>query len=292
MNKVEASIKAEYFLSEGPVWDEVHNCLYWVDIFTGNIHKYVSDTAEHSIFNVGQPIGAVALRKSGGLVAAMKDGFYFIDFDSRQTQPITNPEEHLPFNRFNDGKCDAAGRFWAGTMPLSEDNPGGNLYMLDENLQSSLKETGISISNGLAWNSDNTIMYYIDTPTRKIVAYDYDVSTGNISNKRVAIDTTNEQGWPDGMTIDTDGMLWVAFWGGWCVTQYNPHTAEILQKIQLPAAHITCPSFGGETLTDLYVTSARKDLTKDELEKQPFAGSVFVIRNVGTNGLPANRFKG
>lgn len=291
MNKVELLVKAKYFLGEGPVWDEVNNCLYWVDIFAGDIHKYVAGTGEQTTFNAGQPVGAVVLRENGGLVAAMKGGFYFVDINNKHVQPIINPEEHLPDNRFNDGKCDAAGRFWAGSMPLSEDHPGGNLYMLDGDLKVSLKETGVTISNGIAWNSNNTIMYYIDTPTRKIVAYDYDNSTGIIKNKRVVIDATNEQGWPDGMTIDTNGMLWVAFWGGWCVTQYNPHTGQVLQRIPFPAAHITCPTFGGKGLTDLYVTSARKDLSQEQLEKQPLAGSVFVVKNVGATGLVAHRFK-
>jgi sugar lactone lactonase YvrE len=247
---------------------------------------------EHTTFNVGQMVGAVVLRKSGGLVAAMQHGFYFVDVENKTLHPVANPEQLLPNNRFNDGKCDAAGRFWAGTMPFNETEPAGSLYMLGSDLSVALKINGVTISNGIAWNSNSTVMYYIDTPTRYIVAYDFNLQTGAISNKRIAVDVHDEKGYPDGMTIDTDGMLWVAYYGGWQVVQYNPVSGQALQRISFSVANITCCTFGGPLLTDLYVTTARKQLSIYQLSTQPLAGSVFVIKNVGSTGLAPNAFAG
>jgi len=293
MHQPELLIKQTCLLGEGPVWDGENNCLYWVDILPGDIHRYTLSDGTLTTFNVGQMIGAIVPRRSGGLVAAMQHGFYFVDFDNKTLQPITDPEVLLPGNRFNDGKCDAAGRFWAGTMPFNESEPAGSLYILSTDLSVQLKIKGVTISNGLAWNSDNTVMYYIDTPTRVIVAYDFDLQTASISNQRVAVDVHGEKGYPDGMTIDTDGMLWVAYYGGWQIVQYNPHTGASLQRINFPVANITCCTFGGPSFADMYVTTARKELSEADLQKQPLAGSVFVIKNIGPNaGSGPNAFAG
>lgn len=292
MPQPEVLVQCNCLLGEGPVWDAANNCIYWVDILPGDIHRYSADTKNHETFNVGHMAGAMALRKTGGLIAALQNGFAFVDFDKKTVKPITDPEAHLPGNRFNDGKCDPAGRFWAGTMPLTEKEPVGSLYMLDTDLSVSLKVPGVTISNGLAWNSDSTIMYYIDTPTKYIVAYDYDINIGIITNKRIAIDVRHEKGYPDGMTIDTNGMLWVAYYGGWEVVQYNPHTDEVLQRIDFPVSNITCCTFGGPAMNDLYVTSARKELSADEIEKQPDAGCLFIVKNIGATGLLPVAFAG
>jgi len=292
MHTPEVLIESEYLLGEGPVWDADNNYLYWVNILAGDIHRLCIATGEHSTFNVGQLVGAIVPRKGGGLVAAMQHGFYYVDFDNKTLQFITNPEELLPNNRFNDGKCDAAGRFWAGTMPFNEKEAAGSLYMLDTDLSVSLKVPHVTISNGLAWTADSKTLYYIDTPTRHIAAYDFEVETGVISNKRIAIDVSHEKGYPDGMTIDRDNMLWIAYYGGWQIVQYNPATGKALQHIHFPVANVTCCTFGGPALGDMYITTARKELTVVELKMQPLAGSVFIIKNIGSTGLPTNMFKG
>ncbi len=279
-------------LGEGPLWDKENNCIYWVDIIPGDIHRYSTLDSSHSTFNVGEMVGALALRKSGGLIAALQHGFAFVDFANKTVTRITNPEEHLPGNRFNDGKCDPAGRFWAGTMPLNETDASGNVYMLDTDFTVAHKIAGVTISNGMAWTADTKTFYYIDTPTRHVVAYDYDITTGEITNKRVVIDVHNEVGYPDGMTIDKNGMLWIAFFGGWQVALFNPLTGEKLQSIALPAANITCPTFGGPNLTDLYVTSATKELTAEEKLQQPYAGCLFVIKDLEVGGVPVEEFGG
>jgi len=207
------------------------------------------------------------------LLRPLQNGFAFIDRASGEVKMIANPENHLPCNRFNDGKCDPAGRFWAGTMSLSEEPNAGNVYVLENKLAHTKTIEDVTISNGMAWSLDHQTFYYIDTPTLEIVAYDY------------------EEGYPDGMTIDNECMFWIAHWDGWQVTRWDPNTGEKLYRIKLPVAKVTSCTFGGENLEDLYITSAKIGLTKEELEKQPLAGSLFVMRNCEFKGMPAFEFE-
>jgi len=279
-------------LGEGPVWDTKNNAIIWLDILADTIHRYNPATQQHTTFKTGQMPGSIVLRKSGGIIAAMQDGFSAIDLDKETIKPIADPEANIPNNRFNDGKCDPEGRFWAGTMALNETPHAGSLYMLGTDLSITTKIKGTSISNGLAWSMDERTLYYIDTPTMQIVAYDYDGKSGSISNKRTVITVDKKDGNPDGMTIDTEGMLWIAHWDGWQVTRRNPDTGEILQRIPVPAAKPSCCTFGGDNMNDLYITSAKDGLTDEELLQQPLAGSLFVIKNCGYKGLPPFRFRG
>ena len=153
------------------------------------------------------------------------------------------------------------------------------------------REGAITISNGLAWSLDHKVLYYIDTPTLEVVGYDFDMENGNITNKRTIINIPKEEGFPDGMTIDNEGMLWIAHWGGWQVTRWNPSTGKKLSAIKLPVSNVTSCIFGGESMKDLYITSARKGLSVAELEKQPLAGSLFVIKESGFTGVEAYTFK-
>ncbi len=277
-------------LGEGPVWDSQRQVIYWLDILNGIIHEHSPSKNSHRQIPLNDMVGAVALCKNGDFIAAMKSGLAIVEQDSGAVKPLVDPESHLPGNRFNEGKCDPAGRFWAGTMALSEVEGAGNLYMLDTDGACSLKIPGVSISNGLAWASDHKTMYYIDSPTRKVVAYDYSQATGGISNQRVAISIPEEEGSPDGMTIDSEGMLWIGHWDGWQVARWNPLTGQKLLSIGMPAARITSCTFGGETLQDLYITSARVGLTDEQLEEQPLAGSLFVVENCGFKGMEAVKF--
>jgi sugar lactone lactonase YvrE len=205
---------------------------------------------------------------------------------------IADPEAHLPGNRFNDGKCDPAGRFWAGTMRIAEDQVGaGSLYCLDRDLTVRKMWEGITIANGIAWSSDAKTMYYIDTPTCAVAAFDYDLATGSIANRREIIRTPKEAGFPDGMTIDAEGMLWVAYWQGWRVVRWDPSTGEMLATVELPVERVTAPWFGGPNLDELYITTARIGLSDEARAQQPLAGSLFRAR-VGVAGLPAFEFAG
>ncbi|MEO8711054.1 MAG: SMP-30/gluconolactonase/LRE family protein, partial [Parafilimonas sp.] len=263
-------------LGEGPVWDAENQRILWLDIIRGKIHQYDINTKIHKDFSVGEMVGCIAARESGGFIAGLESGIAFIDIEKNSVRHIVNPEEGLD-NRFNDGKCDAAGRFWVGTMALSEEENNGNLYVMETDLFITKKIENVSISNGIAWNADNTIMYYINTPTNYVFAFDYSLETGDINNQRVVIDLTHESGFADGMTIDEEGMLWIAFYDGWRVARYDPHTGNLLQQIELPAANVTCCTFGGADFNDLYITTASKEMSDEDLQKQPDAGKLFVV---------------
>ncbi len=277
-------------LGEGPLWDPTRKLICWVDILKGHIHEWSVVSEELNTIQVSQMIGAMAICNDGNYIAAMKNGFGFVNRETGKVDMIANPEEHLPENRFNDGKCDPYGRFWAGTMPIAEDKSSGSLYFLDTSLNVQKKEINIGVSNGLAWSLDHKTMYFIDSPTRQVVGYDYDKESGKLANKRTAIAIAEEDGFPDGMTIDHEGMLWVAHWGGWQVARYDPVTGKKMLSISMPVSQVTSCSFGGDSMEDLYITSARKGLSKVELEKQPLAGSLFVVRNSGHKGFPAHQF--
>lgn len=277
-------------LGEGPLWDPTRKLICWVDILHGHIHEWSPESETLNTLQLGQMIGAMALCRDGNYMAAMKNGFGFVNRETGKVDMIANPEEHLPENRFNDGKCDPFGRFWAGTMPMAEDKCSGSLYCMDPSLHVQKKEINISVSNGLAWSLDHKTMYFIDSPTRKVVGYAYDKEGGKLADKRTVIEIAEEDGFPDGMTIDHEGMLWVAHWGGWQVARYDPETGKKMLSISMPVSQVTSCTFGGESMEDLYITSARKGLSKVELEKQPLAGSLFVVRNSGHKGLPAHQF--
>jgi sugar lactone lactonase YvrE len=287
---LEIVVEHTCLLGEGPVWDARRKMICWVDILNGIIHQYAPGQKKHTTISVHQMIGSLAVCTSGNFIAALKKGLAFINSINGEMKMIADPESHLPHNRFNDGKCDPAGRFWAGTMSLSEAPNAGSVYMVERDLLITKKIESVTISNGMAWSADHKTFYYIDTPTWEVVAYDYDKDTAHISNKRVIINIAKEDGCPDGMTIDSDGMLWIAHWDGWQVTRWNPLTAEKLYHIKLPVARVTSCTFGGENLEDLYITSAKVGITQEELKKQPLAGSLFVIRNCGYKAMRAVEF--
>jgi len=292
MISCELEFDAKAKLGEGPCWDARNQLLYWVDIERFEIHIYNPATKTDRAINVGQHVGAAVVRQAGGLVVALREGFYFLNPDTEELIPIVDPEADKPDNRFNDGKCDPAGRFWAGTLYLPETEPElGALYCLDTNLQVHRKVERVSISNGLAWSADEKTMYFIDSPTRQCVAFDYDKATGGLSNRRVAVEIPEGEGWPDGMTIDADGMLWIALWDGWQVRRYNPQNGALLEVIKVPVARPTSAVFGGEHLEILYITSASTRLSREALAEQPHAGSLFKAKP-GVRGTPTIEFLG
>lgn len=271
-------------LGEGPVWDAANNTILWVDIMGCAIHQLDrNNNAFHSIATPSM-IGSFALCNDGNIVAALQEGFVFINRNTGEISAIGDPEKHLPGNRFNDGKTDPAGRFWAGSMSLTGETGTGNLYMLDGNLNIHKKINKVSISNGLCWSQDLRYFYYIDTPTMEVVRYDYDNSNGEISNKTTVISIPGKEGYPDGMTMDNEGMLWIAHWEGWQVARWNPFTGEKIDAIHLPVSLVTSICFGGENMDEMYITSARVGLTDEQLAEEPLAGSSFIIEYSGYKG--------
>ncbi|MDP8977412.1 MAG: SMP-30/gluconolactonase/LRE family protein [Actinomycetota bacterium] len=290
-DEVELAWDAGARIGEGPVWDGPLRTLVWLDIPRGLVHGWHHDDGPREPFAVGQPVGAVAPRASGGLVAAVRDGFAFLQPGSGRVSTIDDTESDRPGNRMNDGKCDPAGRFWAGTMALDERPGAGALYRLDPDLRVERVLDGVTISNGLGWSPDGATMYYIDSPTGGVDAFDYDPDTGAVAGRRRLTDVAGPQGIPDGLTVDAEGCLWVAVFGGGRVQRHAPDGA-LLDTVTLPVTQVTSCAFGGPDLDELYITSARQGLSEEALRDQPHAGGLFRHRPEGVVGLPVHQFLG
>lgn len=277
-------------LAEGPVWDSKRKTICWVDILRGEIHEHNLVDGKTQTMQVGTMVGSIAICTDGNFLAALHRGFAFVDRGSAKIGEVFTPYGHPEGNRFNDGKCDPAGRFWAGTMALAETEGAGSVFVFDQDHKIKRVMQGVSISNGMAWTADRQTLYYIDTPTQRIVAFDYNLETGAIKNKRTAIDLQHEKGFPDGMTIDQEDNLWVAHWDGWQVTRWNPRTAKKIGAIPMPVARVTSCTFGGDQMDELFITTARVGLTPEQESHQPLAGSLFRFPNPGASGRPAFEF--
>jgi sugar lactone lactonase YvrE len=276
-------------LGEGPIWNHETQQLYWVDIEKRQLHLYTPTTGEDTYFNTGQRVGTVVPIENGGALVALQNGIHSMDLSDGSLQLIVNPlDEEV---RFNDGKCDPLGRFWVGSMHLQAKDYAAALYMLDSQQQLQQKIDSVTISNGIIWSLDNQTMYYIDTPTRQVKAYDYDIESGSISNPRTVITVPEERGAPDGMTIDEEGMLWIAHWGGSIVGRYNPANGELMRQINVPAPNVTACAFGGESLDKLYITTASIGMSDEQKQQYPEAGGLFVCEP-GVRGVPADFYQG
>ena len=279
-------------LGEGPVWDDRTACLYWVDIVQSQLLIYdTMKPAASTNMSITPYVSSIVPRQLGGIALTLQDGFYAYDLQRRKLTLLAGVEADAADNRFNDGKCDPSGRYVAGTMSMSDQQASGALYQLDTDLKVRRLIPDVSISNGLAWTEDGSTMYYIDTPTRQVMAYDYDLATGAIRGGRAVIEFPEDQGFPDGMTIDTEGMLWIAHWGGWQVSRWNPTTGRKLSFIPVPASQVTSCAFGGPNLDQLYITTAREGLDAQALEKQPLAGGLFRA-SLDIKGRPTAFYRG
>lgn len=278
-------------LGEGPIWNSQEEKLYWVDILDGTFWRWRPDSDAHEIFHVGTPIGVMAFRASGGLLMATKKGFATWDERTQQLEVIANPIADKEHMRFNDGAVDCSGRFWAGTMSMSnESSKEGILYRLDPDRSVHVMETGISVSNGIGWSPDNTIMYFTDSPQRVIYAYDFDAATGTITNRRIFARLQDSNAVPDGLTIDSAGYIWSACWDGAKIVRYAPD-GQVERVIQVPALRTTSCVFGGSELNELYITSAWNGLDEATLERYPFSGDIFKL-STNVKGLEKFAFAG
>jgi len=290
MLNIECVVDAKNKLGEVPVWCPQEQALYWIDVEGCLLQRFIPSLGEVRIWKMPERIGSFALREKGGLIVAFESGFAFYDLDTEKVEWLAKPESHIPRNRFNDGKCDRKGRFWAGTMDDQLSEHTGALYCYNPDGTVEQRDDKIGISNSLAWSPNNDRFYFADTLDSTIYAFDYDHESGQITNKRVFANTEDQPGNPDGSTIDEEGYLWNAQWDGWRLVRYAP-TGQIDRIVELPVQKPTSCMFGGANLDTLYVTSAIWDLSSEELEEQPYAGGVLAI-DVGIKGLPEPRFKG
>ncbi|MDQ8186225.1 SMP-30/gluconolactonase/LRE family protein [Pelagicoccus sp. SDUM812002] len=275
-------------LGEGVFWSERDKKVFWIDIEGHRVCRFDPATGKNDSVFVGQQVGTVVENASGGLVVGLKDGVYALDFETGVSVKWCDPMEGDPDNRLNDGKAGPDGRFYVGGMGP---DGGQSLYRIDNNTtEYEVIETGVTCSNGLAWGLDHKTLYYIDSPQRVVWAYDFDLETGTASNRRVVVDVRGEECVPDGMTIDAEGKLWVAFWEGWGVRRYNPDTGELMQEIKLPVARVTTCAFGGEKLDTLYITTASVGFEESDWLREPEAGGLFCCKP-GVRGLPSFQFE-
>jgi sugar lactone lactonase YvrE len=275
---------APALLGEGPVWDAARGELVWVDIDRALVHRRAPGGEQTSV-DVGGPVGCAVSRADGGLALALRDGFALLPAGGGEPRLLAAVEQGRPDTRMNDGSCDSRGRFWAGTMSLTGDTRTAALYRLDADLTATRVLPGLSISNGLAWSPDDRLMYHVDTPRCRIDVYEFDASAGLIGGRRAAIPVAPEHGRPDGLTVDAEGGIWVALWGGGTVQRFTPE-GELDARLELPVTQVTSCCFGDPDLGTLYVTSAARGA-----EHEPLAGSLFACRP-GVRGLPATPFAG
>jgi sugar lactone lactonase YvrE len=287
----ELVIDAKAMLGEGSIWQPKEKKLYWVDIEGKALHIYdpVSKT-DHQL-PVPARIGTVVPLQKNGALVALQNGIHKIDTKTGGLELINNPLPDTVNLRFNDGKCDPSGRFWVGTLAMDSRRRGAVLYRMDKDGSIHQMLDSVSISNGIVWTADKKTMYYNDTPTGTIQGFDYDDKTGAISNRRVAVRIPRGIGSPDGMTIDAEGNLWVALWGGGIVGKFNPLTGELLQKVKVPAPNVSSCAFGGDKLETLYITTARAWVNAEKLKEFPLSGGVFAVKP-GVRGVPAEFYKG
>jgi sugar lactone lactonase YvrE/DNA-binding IclR family transcriptional regulator len=283
-------VEARPFLGEAPVWLAGSARLLWVDILAPAVHLSDPATGEDRTVPLGELVGAVVPRRQGGFVAALGSGFQLLDLETGAASRLCTPEPDRPGNRFNDGKCDRAGRFFAGTMALDAGPGQGTLWRLDPDGGLAAVETGVHVSNGLGWSPDDRLCYFIDTGARTVRAYDYDIATGALAGRRDLIAVPPSLGKPDGLAVDAEGCLWVALWDGWGVARYAPD-GRLDRFVSLPVPRPTSLCFGGEGLRTLFITTARVRLSAAQLAEAPLSGSVFAFEP-GVAGLPVGDFAG
>jgi len=273
-------------LGESPIWSVSEQALYWVDIVKPMIYRREAASGQVNQWKVQDEIGSIGFAGEGRLIAATRRGFGFFKLGDGSFHLLADPEGNGVNNavRMNDGKVDRLGRFWCGGM----EDPGcrdiASLYRFDPDHTFHKMENAIAISNAICWNPNNTIMYFADSLKSVVWAYDFDAAEGIINNRRVFIKLNDGEGVPDGATVDVDGFLWLAHFGGGVVKRYDPK-GKVERCIKFPVSQTTCPAFGGSDMSTLYVTTASINFSPNDFQREPFAGSLFVVET-DIKGVP------
>jgi sugar lactone lactonase YvrE len=290
---IECVLPSQAIVGESPVWHPGEQCLYWIDIQGKQIHRFHPRAGKDESFALPEIVTCIQLCSSGGLVLTLKKNFAFFDPGANHLEILQGVEGDLPDNRFNDGKCDPQGRFWAGTMDAKHwDKPSGNLYRMESDLQVTRMQSQVICSNGSGWSPDSRTMYYTESFRYAIFAYDFDPASGKIENRRVFAQISDEDrkagGFPDGMTVDAAGFVWSNHVGVGKIVRYDP-AGKIERIIQMPVPRATDCTFGGSDLETLYITSARETMTPEQLAQAPLSGSLFAVET-GVKGLLSTPF--
>ena len=287
---VDVLVPCSNLLGESPLWCGRRGKLFWVDIRAPAIHRCNEDGSEVESVTTPELVGSFAFRRDDTLVVALKSGLYDFDPATGATAAIAMPDAALPAHRFNEGKCDPRGRFWAGTMNDVVREPTGSLFRLDADRRCTRVLTSVAVPNSLAWSPDGDRMYFADTESRTIIAFDFDVDEGMPRNPRPFADLRNGDGRPDGSTDDSEGCLWNAEVGSGRIVRYAPDGRE-LSASKLPVSRVTSLTFGGRDLRTLFVTTSRYRLSAAQLAAEPQAGALFAM-HAPVAGLPAVDFAG
>lgn len=282
------AIQGQDFLGEGPHWDSANESLNWVDILAPSLFTSDGDISTRREISLPELTGVAIPKVSGGFILGGETGIHALGLDGR-LELVAQPEMTRPGNRFNDGKCDANGRLWLGSLAISTEPGQGALWRYANGKADKMLE-GITVANGLGWSPDNQTFYFTDTGAKTIWSFDYDLGAGTIHNRRIFAEFDGSQGVPDGLCVDADGGLWVAMWDGWCVQNFLPDGSRG-QKIVLPVPRPTSCAFGGADLSTLYITSARIRLSAAQLEEAPLSGSLLTAKP-GPRGQVAHPFAG
>lgn len=280
--------KSNNILAEGPYWHAERKSFFWVDIDGKKFHEYKWNSGEVNEWLLNYRVSLVAEEvHSDRLLLAVQGGLIAFDLNRKTFDWLADIEKEFPMHRTNDGGCDPSGRLWIGTMHRKFEKGGGALYSVEHDLSVKKKLDKVTISNGIVWSQDRKRMYYIDSPEKTVQCFLFDIKTGNLQFEKIAIHIP--EGSPDGMCMDEEGMLWIAQWGAFGVYRWNPVTGEAMDKIELPVPQVSSCAFGGENLDHLFITTARENMSEEELEKYPLSGNVFIAQP-GVKGLPVYKF--
>nr|XP_009929456.1 PREDICTED: regucalcin isoform X2 [Opisthocomus hoazin] len=295
--KIECVASKGYGIGESPVWDEKESALLCVDITGRKVCRWSAVTKQVEAIAVDAPVSSVALRKSGDYVITLGTRFAALKWKEQLVTTIAHVDKDKPNNRFNDGKVDPAGRYFAGMLQAvlcdcSAWGREGSGFYLCPDLSVVKHFDQVDISNGLDWSLDHKTFFYIDSLSYSVDAFDYDIQTGKIGNRRSIYKLEKEESIPDGMCIDTEGKLWVACYDGGRVIRLDPETGKRLQTVKLPVDKTTSCCFGGKDYSEMYVTSARDGMDEEWLSRQPQAGGLFKITGLGVKGVPPYPFAG
>ncbi len=276
-------------LGEGSIWDHKREILYWIDIESKQLFEYDPFNDTNTAWELPGKIGTVVPETKNTVIAALNDGIYRKYFSPDSLEFIAKPTSLKEEERFNDGKCDPQGRLWVGAMRIQGRTGDSHLYKYESGAGFSEMIDGVAISNGIVWSLDGKTMYYIDTPTGRIMQYDFDPTSGEISNGKTAVEIPDSLGHPDGMTIDEEGKLWVGMWGGDAVCRFDPLNGHLSDRIKVPALNITSCAFGGKNLETLFITTASVGMNDEQRDLYPRAGGLFKV-TPGVKGVKANYF--
>ncbi|MGW5352029.1 SMP-30/gluconolactonase/LRE family protein [Streptomyces sp. NPDC004031] len=286
---VEVFSAGRHRLGEGPLWDARTRTLHWVDIVAGEVLSRREDADGPRVTRVGTDVGCLGLTADPHvLLAALRTGWHLLDLRTGALRLLADPEPGHPSSRFNDGAVDAAGRFWSGTLEDDPPGPDGRLYVLENGGSYRAADEGFRCANGIDWSPDGRWMYVVDSGRDRIHRYAFDAATGALGAREVLADTTALEGVPDGLRVDASGDLWCAFWDGAHLTRFTPD-GSVRERVGLPVLRPTSIAFGGPDLRTMFVTSASRGLSEEQLARWPLSGAVL-RRTAAVPGLPAHRF--